>query len=56
MMPGGLGLTGGIVAVLLALTAKELFWTQVSGYNIQQDRVYTKTVVTSLSVSVRQNP
>jgi len=27
-MPGGLGVTGGIFALLLALTAKELFWTE----------------------------
>ena len=29
-MPGGAGFTGGIFAILLALTAKELFWSPVS--------------------------
>jgi len=37
-MPGGLGLTGGIFAVLLALTAKELFWTQTSTDAVDVER------------------
>jgi len=37
-MPGGAGVTGGVFAVLLALTAKELFWTQSSTDAVDLDR------------------
>jgi len=37
-MPGGLGVTGGIFAILLALTAKELFWTETGTDAVDMDR------------------
>jgi len=37
-MPGGAGVTGGIFAILLALTAKELFWSPSTTDAVDVDR------------------
>lgn len=37
-MPGGIGVTGAMMAILLALTAKELFWTKSTTDAVDVDR------------------
>jgi len=37
-MPGNVGVAGGIFAILLALTAKEIFWSQSTTDAVDVDR------------------